>query len=795
MSARTRGTRAMLLLALGAGSCSTLADTLAPEECRSDAECPEGEVCAVDQGRCLPGNEAAPRAHLGFDIREKAAAKVLFRVEVDGCDCTIDEEANIRELALQRSRVSQEFLLEVKGETGDPMPPPDGLLAARFYLTQPSRHGLSPSPQAGDAPHPTIAANGESVIDTVLQWPRYHPDDINVPPELVLWLIDPDGQSLATRYLGIVPRAPCETNADCCEPKGDCDPAPNFCDTSVGECTAVGQPTWIYRYDYAEDCSRGLEGDVTLLDMDGDPFVTGAPVDMATVRVRYSDDLTQRLGIPVLGELAAADRPPECNDDDDCDTPDQYCDQASSQCFVALAGRFADGGSSTDVSGTFRTQVYTYCEGVDPSVPLARRYEITVQPQGPRPTVDYVVDAAFNPSSQGESSFRVAKDLCVPDWGPGATLEVAVAGQPRTLVDGSEYTCCDLGCLPSSADEAADAGPPPVPELCDSRTSTGAPSAIRFEAPFVLEDLEAWDNADCVTPNLDPQGRVGSLVRSAVCDNAPGATCSVTDLALGTPTTPRRYQVRVESEVGSVLASGDFELELGPEAPETHTLTLSPRVLVTGVVDVDDVICGRRDPGEDCAAREAVVLAERLRLPSEPPGSVPGPYFHSVSTFYDPIAKRDGAFVLPLDPGGVYVLTALPPTGAEGGPAGYTLVDLRPDAPEPLAPVKLVLEDGVVVTLRLDQFDPRTTVAPVDRGSYLVPGRTLQLPVEGSEMINLNEIGACWTAENAPLGCQIRRLIPPGSDLARSQVGVVRFTARRSDQAGCAVECPSSSPS
>ena len=41
-----------------------------------------------------------------------------------------------------------------------------------------------------------------------------------------------------------------------------------------------------------------------------------------------------------------------------------------------------------------------------------------------------------------------------------------------------------------------------------------------------------------------------------------------------------------------------------------------------------------------------------------------------------------------------------------------------------------------------------------------------------------------------PEACKIRRLIPPGSDLSRSQVEVVRFTARRSDKAGCLLGCP-----
>ncbi|MCH9686570.1 MAG: hypothetical protein K0V04_34375, partial [Deltaproteobacteria bacterium] len=219
-----------------------------------------------------------------------------------------------------------------------------------------------------------------------------------------------------------------------------------------------------------------------------------------------------------------------------------------------------------------------------------------------------------------------------------------------------------------------------------------------------------------------------------------------------------------------------------------------------GVVDVDDTICARREAGAGCAAREAIVLAERLRMP-EDPVDTPGPYFHSVTTHYDPIVGRDGAFVLPLDPGGVYVITALPAAGAEGGPSAFSLLDLRGGIPADPTPLRLILEDGVVVTLALDQFDQRTSVVPIDRGSYLVdgeqllhPGR-LSMPDPVDLFIDLNREGECWTpGDDARQGCQIRRLIPPGSSVARSQVGVVRFTARRSDQAGCPLRCPQPVP-
>lgn len=788
--ARSRASVAIGLLA-AALACSTLADTPDPEECRSDDDCSTGSVCAVDQGRCLPGNEAAPRAHLGFDIRERVAGEVFFRVEVDACDCTIEEEENIRELAVRRSRVSQKlFLSTLVSEEPPDDTMDDALLPAEFELTQPSRFGLYPSPQIGFTKHPTYGdADMTMLVATELRWPRYHPLDQDVPPELVLWKVEPDG-GLATRYLGLLPprtngALPCEVDADCCEPKGDCSPAPNFCDTTVGECTAVGQPEWTYLFTYEPRCSRALDGFV--MSLDPETYEIGAELPDATVRVRYADGIDGPFGIPVFNP----DRSLACEDDGDCDGADLYCDEVTSECRVALADRLADRGSTTDATGRFRTQVYTYCEA-QPNAGLTRRYEVTVQPSGPRPSVEYVVEAPFPPPAQPGSGITLGNDLCVPDWGPGATLELALAGTPRPLAgaDG-EYTCCDVGCLPATADDAAK-GAPATPETCDGRTSTGADPTVRLESHFLLESLADWTAADCMTPNPDPQGRLGSLVRNATCPDV-GEPCRVEDLALGTATEDRRYEVRFESEPGSVLASGDFVIELGPEAPPLQTLTLAPRVLVTGVVDVDAAVCARRSAGEDCAAREAVVIAERLRLPGELDGSVPGPYLHSVGTFHDPVAARDGAFVLPLDPGGVYVVTALPLAGAEGGPAAYTLVDLRGEAT--LEPLRLVLEDGVVVTLRLEQFDQRTTVIPMDRGSHLAPGKTLQLP-DADTIIDLDEIGACWTPPTeGPQACKIRRLIPLGYDLARSQVGVVRFTARRSDAAQCPVRCPMSPPS
>ncbi len=126
------------------------------------------------------------------------------------------------------------------------------------------------------------------------------------------------------------------------------------------------------------------------------------------------------------------------------------------------------------------------------------------------------------------------------------------------------------------------------------------------------------------------------------------------------------------------------------------------------------------------------------------------------------------------------------------------MVNLRDDADVELQPLRLVLDDGIVVTVRLDQFDDRTEVIPVDRGSFLADGRTLIHPARAGTadpFIDLNRIGECWTPpDEGARGCQIRRLIPPGSDLARSQVGVARFTARRSEGTECTNVCPQPDP-
>lgn len=791
---------------VGAGlllsACSSAAVLPAEQECRSDDDCPSGFVCATDQGACLPGNEAAPRAHLGFDIRERIAGVTRFRVEIDGCDCLVGEAENIRELSLRRSRVSQQLELSV-ASTADPAVS----IAAEFVLSQPSRLGLAPAPTRRVVQPADLALNEDDTVLTRQRWPRYHPLDGSLPPELIVWEIDPEGEQ-ALRYHGLKPprtsvgqQHECNVDSDCCEPAGSCDPWPNYCDREAGQCSAIGSPQWTFADGYEPGCDREIDGRVSLFDPNaplGEPFA-GLPA--ATVQVRYADAEDERFGIPVFGSTPAAERPPQCDDDSDCDTANEYCDPDTAQCFMALRGRLAaDAATSSDVAeelGEFRTRVYTYCDDA-PNAQEERSYDVTVSPTGPRPTVNYTVPVVFFPPQQSPET-TISDDFCVPDWGPAQSLAVTVSGPPRQLagLDGQAYTCCDVACLPPTIDDV-ETTPSPDPAACDGGLSSGRAS-LRLSTDFIMtaSDLTEWATYECVMPALEDNGRAGRLERAANCSESEEGMCTVDDLALGSAEQTRRYRARFESPVGSVLASEDFAIDLDEQPPEAMLLSPRPRVLVTGVVDVDATICARREPGEDCSARSAIVMAERLRLDEEP-DDIPGPFFHHVPTFFDPVEGRDGAFVLPLDPGGVYVLTALPGVGAEGGPANFTLVDLRAQAPSPLASQRLVLQDGVLVTLQLEQFDQRTTLEPVDRGSYLVEGGRLEHPSRvgsADPFVDLNRLDECWTApDEGPAACKIRRLIPPGSDLASSLVGQVRFSARRSSQAECTQTCPTPLP-
>jgi hypothetical protein len=785
-------------LALG---CSSLEPDPPSKGCQADADCTvEGEACF--NGQCSAG-DTPPRPLLAFEIQERSAgATPLFRAQLRGCDLLVggvDNEPGV--LQVRRSDVVQtfEFQVHTHPDVDPEMLLPDDLLAATLEVTQADRLNRSPNPVRRSVDHaPDLFdpdGNPLEEVATFIPWPRYHPLDLGLPPAHVLWETKPLDQPPVVRMFRpfqFEDESVCTQNSDCCDTPG-CNPFPNYCSIGVGategRCSLIGNPSFIQTYVYDGQCARGIQGDVVTFDVDsGLPF---GPLSGAGVRFRYADAPdAPPLSVFDSNNIPLSERPAMCQTDEECGSSDLACDLATQQCVARLAGRTADGGSTSADDGRFGSQVYTYCEGADPNAVLERAYSVTVSPPGPRPSVTYDLLAEFSPASAQSPPFLIAQSLCVPDWGQdaaiGGPVVLPLRGPARTLVAGgtAAVRCCDIGCLPATSDDFDSTLVGPTG--CEGRTSGGVPPTIRMETTFTLdEEARTRWATQCLTP---VDGVVGRL--SVAVDCSGEGACTLTNLAWGTADAARSYELRVESPVGSVLASRILPIELGPDPdpdddmpPDIGTIDLGPRVLVRGVVTVDNETCAARDDPTDCTSKGAVVVAERLAMPAvggrpaETNANVPGPYFHQVSTYFDPVQNRDGAYTLPLDPGGVYILTALPAAGQDGGPAPYRIVDLRNKAEHT---EDLVLEDGLLVTLLLDTFDRRSTVVPLDTGSEATlthPGRFETGEID--PMVDLSRVGECLAPATEPSSaCRIRQLTVPGSNLTLSQVGITRFKAR-----------------
>lgn len=779
-------------------------------ECELDEDCVEGTVCDPFTARCVSGDQLPPRAHLSFDIRERSAGTTLFRAEVEGCDLEVQpSDEGFRALAISRTDVLQVLPLFVlnTNEPVDPNAPlPDETITGEIELTQDGRVGLPPNPVERRV---SQAFRIDEMTSRVrVPWPRYHLFDQDRPPSYVVMRVRPESlgplpaegdpepppvkpapmyQMLAVPDTYIptdddeLP-LPCTQNSDCCEPRGTCEPSvQNFCIVETGECTVPGGFEFSANASYDAECDRATTGNVVLIDLETGEL--GDPVVGATVRFRHADSLDEtapRLGVPGLIS------PRECSNDSAC-AADQFCDTERQRCVLALDGRTADDGIVSDDIGAASGQIYTYCEAEEDD--YRRSYKITTTPVAGLPSVNFREQDVLYSMPGGVAS--VLGTLCVPDWGDPVTVQVPLQGVPRTLAStatGVDYRCCDVGCLPA-AETDAETGPPAPLSACRGRTSAGATPTVRFDAPFMIDDathLETWLGASCAPLELDGESgpyEVGSLRSVANCP-ADGDACVAEGIAVGTEDDPRTYSVRIQSPTGSVLGSRDLEVPISPSSLPLSPITLPQRVLVRGVVDIGDSVCDQRDDPTDCASRGAVVIAERLAMPDETPTSVPGPYLHQVSTFFDPSSGRSGAFVLPLDPG-VWVMTALPAPGEDGGPAGFQILDLRSDAigdAMETGPIRFVLEEGILVTMDLASFD-RTFVVPLDTGSFFTDP---MMHPDGSGFVDLNQVGECLTpAAEGAQGCKIRQLVPNGSNVSASQVGLVRFTARRSGASEC----------
>jgi hypothetical protein len=818
--------RLPLLLLLGLG-CSTLAPKPAEVECFTNEDCVtsfgEGFVCDVDV--CRDGSESPPLTYIGLDLQEVAGGQAQFRTEIEGCDRELADldDSTIEVLSVPRREVAQQLALAVYDQAvvGDESPP---LIASAHTITQGSRFARDElRRQVTYAP----MDEDEEEEFIVVSWPRYHEDN-DLPSYLgeggyLVWETQPlpldEGvQARALRYQMLSPpvvevvegeERPCVTDLDCCEDPEDCDEddVRNACITSLGACRDPFDVTYTYTYLYEDGCDRELGGRGVTVDTQLNelgPLPTGT-----SVTIRHADPTPEEaaaclevsptapceaLGLLRLDPTPVADRAPECTSDGEC-AEGLRCDIETSQCELPLGGLTAWAGTTTESAtgllGQVDARVYTYCEEViNSSEQLPRVFDVTITPPESlgAPQVTLRANASFTPlqagGQGGEAGF--GGDLCVPSMGELEDVALSLSGAPRELVEG--YTCCDVDCLPRTADDAAIGTPEPRTQ-CAGATS-GSTASFRAETPLVLDAdvLERLNDgrSACIPIEAAPDGTVGVLRRSGACGalDMDGSASPQCDLELPAGEDGQRdYALRIETPVGSVSGSRDMTLTVTADAGTTVVdVELPDRILVRGRVSVGG--CNREQETDgDCGSPGAQVLAERLRMSGESIDNVPGPYFHQVSTFHDPTAEagaQDGAYVLPLD-AGVWVMTALPDSGTDGGPARLFIVDLR--EAEATTDRDFELDEGILVTVDVSSFDRRSQIIPLDTGSWRLP-TSAQLfhpdrMGQADELLDLGAPGECLSTDETT-GCRIRRLIG-GSSLPPTQLGQVRFTTRDLD--------------
>lgn len=795
----------ILPLAVLAAACSTLAPKPPAVECSVDADCSDDGSLVCESGVCRDGSGVPPYAYIGLDLQELVGGQAQFRAEIAGCDDEVvdSDDNSIRVLSVPRREVAQRLRLATFAaavEAGQSAP----LLPSTFTLSQGSRFARDPLRR--QVTYDLPEESEDPTIEVV--WPRYALGD-DLPSFLqdggyLVWQVQPlaaeDATPQALRYQLLAPpvtlpeEVPCEEDLDCCQEEDpsacDAEDFRNACVTELGQCRNPFDDTVTYTYTYVDECNRPLSGQVVAVDTQ---LNTVGPVPGASVTIRHADPQRgDRLGLPALDTVAIAERDPQCEGDAEC--PDGLqCNAETEQCELPLAGLTAWTGtvSSEAEDGLVDARVFTYCIAGD-GTNVDRDFTVTITPPEElgAPSVTLRTQVKFDPYFAGQKPpAEFSGDLCIPTLGAPRDISLSLSGEPRKLLEG--YTCCDIDCLPRTAEDA-ESRPPEARAQCGG-ASSGSSATFRVETSLVLEPdvLDAWNGPDssCVPIVADDDGTVGVLRRTGACgslDEETGVVLPQCELNLPGGETPgegRPYALRIETPVGSVAGSTDVTLIVDTQAGTTvETVALPDRVLVRGRVVVGG--CSREDQTDgDCGSPGAQVLAERLRMEGESVANTPGPYYHQVRTFHDPTAsagERDGAFILPLDAGGVWVVTALPDSGTDGGPALFQILDLRDGTPEPL---RLELEPGILVTVDVSSFDRRAQMIPLDTGSWVFDPDLLH-PGRGG-LLDLGAPGECLSTEPA-LGCRIRRLVG-GSALPPSQLGQVRFTTR--DLGRQAVDC------
>ncbi len=744
--------RPILVLALITPSfaCSWVARPEPPAGCESDDDCASNEICSIDQGGVCLLKASPPRRVLAFDVTEQASQ---FRAEINACETDLvdfDDESLL--LTVDRDEIGQRFDLRASdvrpglGCTQFTGCPPNyscdvdldlciSAFNSTLALAQASRIGFDPV-VSDKKSYPTTDEEDTPLpeVPVPFEWARYE-GIADVP--LVSLSVDPLAENRA-RFRRMVVGEP---------------------DERVHDLIAAGQFL----------CHRDVTGVVRR--------VGGSPVLGSTATLAFAEP------VATASTLLSALDPTPCSGDDECEAS-QSCNLDAAVCGLDLTGERAGEGTS-DESGNFEAWIYSYCE----DGPVSQRsFTVDVAPTDvsglPRMRFDLDLDLPLpqlDPNELIVPQAALPADLCLPDWPSPDAISFEFGAPPVTLATteaGTDWKCCDAACLPAGkvlADEA-----PQPPSTCLDYGS------LRIRTPVAAPDAQEWEDAGCLPLDVDEDGNAGEFVRFVNKEDDCNAQGCV---ALLPPDEdeddPRLFQVAVVHPMTSVFRSRIYQMQIDPFTQTLDAINFSPRTILRG-----EIVCA--EDTENCTATEAVIVAERLRMPDE--GGPLGPYFFwqvAYATSEDDDGQPRGArFALPLNPG-VYVVTALPASGAGGGPASYFVVDVRNDAAgvtgglvktlELEDPIEL--EAGLPVRLQLRDFDRGAQVRPIDTGSW-VSQDAFTRPGE-QEPLDLNDPATCYGTE-AGRGCQIRSLTRPDVPrLSLLQSKRVQFSARDRGAKGC----------
>jgi hypothetical protein len=746
--------RALLFAACTGLACSTLARPQPSTGCETDDDCDADEVCSLDQGGiCLP-RDAPPRAYLAFEITDQNVT-----AEVRGCDedlISLDE--NKLRLEVDRDDIVQTVALEIDDSVTDEgctafsgCAPDDGFqclvgedlcvapLTSTVTIRQESRLGLGVR----------TSSKGYPVLDE---------EDMPLDEPVVFEWAYAGSQDSSPIVLDIVPDAAA-------------DPL-----SRARHRRALGLDASSQMHEVLErgkfPCNRSVVGTVRRYQ--------GGPILAANVSLAYAEPVATPS--TQIGGKAMS-----CDGDDDCPNG-MACNPDHETCGVDLTGQRAGEAVSSDAGG-FSAWVYSYCE--DDAVAVdGRAFILDAEPPeiSGLPRVRAAIEPEFGLTLNVEGfppldvpPADLDGDVCIPDWPSPVGTGFDIGAKPVVLVtteNGVDWRCCDTSCLPAGAllgDES-----PPAPETC---TTSGT---IRIATDVAAPDAQEWEADGCLPLDEDEDGNVGEYVRFVSQDDDCADLMCMVDLPPDADgEDPREYTVEIVQPANSVFRSQTLSVEIDPDTSRlSKEVAFRPRTLLRG-----EIVCA--EDTESCNPTEAVILAERLRMPDEDPL---GPYFYwqvaYATSETDEGEPRGARFSLPVNPG-VYVVTALPAAGGGGGPARYSVIDLRNEAPgvtEGAVP-KLDLEDpieleaGLAVRLQLENFGRSTAVRPLDTGSWKSQDG-LTLP-GSSDPLDLNDPETCYNNEMGR-GCQIRSLTRPDALLSPLQSGVVQFTTRNvSGGKGC----------